>query len=133
MSYEDDIAELRPGNPLRVACRTCLAPPRFECNGPTINVHGRRWHKKRVRDGLRDFRDNGAAPRPERVRPKWRDNSPRKWIEHPTEKPIATVGDRPDVARALSDAYQEANKTMQTPGYWHSVWSDPTDEREGRG
>ena len=111
---------LRPGNPLRVACRTCGAQPGATCvySRGQERVRGE-FHGKRSRDAFRDYVANPRVSKPKRDRPS---HAPRR--PHRSSTPIAVLGELPTVERAVSEASRDA-KDIQTPAYWQSVWSEP--------
>ena len=111
---------LRPGNPLRVACRTCAAPPGTACVYPRgqERVHGE-FHGKRSHDAFRDYMASPRVAKPKRDRSS---HAPRR--PHRLSTPIAVLGELPAMERAVSEASRDA-KDIQTPAYWQSVWSEP--------
>lgn len=116
----DTVHAFRPGNPLRVACRTCGAQPGATCVYPRgqERVHGE-FHGKRSRDAFRDYVASPRVSKSKRDRPS---HAPRR--PHRSSTPIAVLGELPAVERAVSEVSRDA-KDIQTPAFWQSVWNEP--------
>jgi len=78
-----------------------------------------RFHGKRMRDALRDWRANGT----ERIKQAVARGMARRPRPNHADTPIASLLDKPDNERAISEVSRSA-KDMQTPEFWAAVWSD---------
>lgn len=109
------MSTLRPGNPLRVACRTCGAQYGAKCAflGGQERTRGE-FHGKRSKDAFRDYMQSPRVPKPKHARD-------RNTHLHRAGTPVATLGDLPAVERAVSETSRDA-LDIQTPQFWRAVW-----------
>ncbi len=124
------LGELKPGNPLRVRCRTCKAMPGFPCAFPPGQKPARReFHGKRCRDAHQDFITYGKplivgtrqSQTERRIRGSLRAEAWRKTKAQEARR-IASLGEVKGAERTLSDLSRSA-LDMNTPAFWNAVWS----------
>lgn len=122
------VDDLKPGNPLRVACRTCRAVLGVACSWSADQRHPE-FHKKRVRDARQDYIANSppaiVGVRQTRAgRRIMGELGARSWRKTQAEtrarEPIAKLGDMAGAERALSMPTLDIN----TPAFWNAVWRE---------
>jgi hypothetical protein len=130
-----NIDDLKPGNPLRVRCRTCKADQCAPCVWPAGQQPVRReFHGKRTRDARQDYIANSppliVGQRQTQAGRRIRGQREAARAKKDAARRIVTLGELPRVERVLSDVARSA-PDINTPAFWNSVWSIPRGTGEG--
>lgn len=112
-------SDIKPGNPIRVPCRTCNAASGQPC---VFNRHHvREFHGSRCRAAFADWRANGSTQDSGDRAPRRR--SPPRAKPHRARGAIATLGELPQVERAVG-ALDRSALDINERAFWEKAWSE---------